>query len=238
MAISAATTGASTAGRTILFSTALKLIASAPPATQVAPIRPPKSACDELEGSPRNQVTRFHKIAPTSPAKITTGLMSVSSTSPPEIVFATWTDRKAPVRFRQAATVTAVLGRNAPVAIDVAMALAVSWKPFVKSKASAVTTTTTTISDASMYRALRSAGRNPAGCWRRVVWALQGPERRVTATPSRAHHPSRASAGLRHRARGDCPRPTPCGQLQKCSRERQRREGPQRDRRAHKAGDP
>ena len=72
-----------------LFSTALKWIASTPPATQVAPIRPPNSACDELEGSPRNQVTRFHRIAPTSPAKITTGLMSVSSTSPPEIVFAT-----------------------------------------------------------------------------------------------------------------------------------------------------
>src|SRR3954453_18217303 len=126
MAITAATTGASTAGTTILFSTASKWIAPAPPATQVAPIRPPKRACDELEGSPRHQVTRFHKIAPTSPANITPGLMSVSPTSPPEIVFATWPDRKAPVRFRQAATVTAVLGRNAPVAIDVAMALAVS----------------------------------------------------------------------------------------------------------------
>ena len=124
-----------------MFSTALKLIAPAPAATQVAPIRPPKSACDELDGSPRNQVTRFHRMAPTSPAKITTGLMSFSSTSPPEIVFATWTDRKAPTRFRHRGQATAVLGRNAPVAIDVAMALAVSWKPFVKSKASAVSTT-------------------------------------------------------------------------------------------------
>ena len=146
-----------------LFSTALKWIASTPPATQVAPIRPPNSACDELEGSPRNQVSRFHRMAPTSPAKITTGLMSVSSTSPPEIVFATWTDRKAPARFRQAAIATAILGRNAPVAIDVAMALAVSWKPFVKSKTNAVNTTTTTINDTSMYRALRSADGNPAG---------------------------------------------------------------------------
>ena len=33
---------------------------------------------------------------------------------------------------------TAVLGLSAPVAIDVAMALPVSWKPFVKSNASAV----------------------------------------------------------------------------------------------------
>src|SRR3954468_6051846 len=130
-AISAATTGASTAGRMILFSTALKLIAPAPPATQVAPIRPPKSAWEKLEGRPRYQVTRFHRMAPTSPAKITTGLISVSSTRPPEMVLATWTDRKAPATLRQAATVTATLGRNAPVAIEVAMALAVSWNPFV-----------------------------------------------------------------------------------------------------------
>src|SRR3954471_13365186 len=139
----------------ILLSTALKLIAPAPPATQVAPISPPNSACEELEGSPRNHVTRFHKMAPTSPAKITTGVMSFSSTSPPEMVLATWTDRKAPTRFRHAAIATAVLGRNAPVAIDVAMALAVSWKPFVKSKVNAVNTTkTTTINDASMDGAL------------------------------------------------------------------------------------
>src|SRR3954471_12455613 len=198
MAISAATTGDSTAGRTILFSTALKLIALAPPATQVAPIRPPKSACDELEGSPRNQVTRVHKIAPTSPAKITTGLMSVSSTSPPEIVFATSTDRKAPVRFRQAAIATAVRGLKAPVAIDVAMALAVSWKPFVKSKTNAVTTTTTTISDASMdRRPLRSVDQNPAGrerlCCRRADRRGPGrptvpPSARQDAVPS---HPGR-----------------------------------------------
>src|SRR3954451_7178146 len=140
---------------TIFFSTALKSIAPAPPATQVAPISPPNSAWEELEGSPRNHVTKFHRMAPTSPAKITTGVMSFSSTSPPEIVLATWTDRKAPTRLRQAAIATAVLGRNAPVAIDVAMALAVSWKPFVKSKARAVTTTRMMISDRSMALALR-----------------------------------------------------------------------------------
>src|SRR4051795_11446805 len=165
MAISAATTGASTAGRTTLFSTTLKLIAPTPPATQVAPMRPPKSAWDELEGSPRYHVTRFQRMAPISPAKITTGLMSVSSTSPPEMVLATWTDRKAPARFRQAATATAVLGRNAPVAIDVAIALAVSWNPLVKSKTNAVSTTATTIRDAPMDRALRSTDRNRAGRW-------------------------------------------------------------------------
>src|SRR3954462_12306947 len=147
MAITAATAGESRAGRRTLFSTVLKWMGAGPPAPQGAPMRPPNSACDELEGRPRYQVIRFHKIAPTSPAKITTGLMSVSSTSPPEIVFATWTDRNAPTRLRQPAIATATLGRSAPVAIEVAMAFAVSWKPFVKSKINAVRTTMTTVRD-------------------------------------------------------------------------------------------
>jgi hypothetical protein len=163
MAIRAATTGDSRAGRMTLFSTVLTWMASAPPAIQVAPISPPNSACDELEGRPRYQVSRFHRIAATSPAKITTGVMSVSSTSPPEIVFATCTDRNAPARFRQPASATATLGRRAPVAIEVAMALAVSWKPLVKSKISAVTTTTTTITVTSICRTLQSSRYPAAG---------------------------------------------------------------------------
>src|SRR3954462_9945390 len=103
MAITAATAGESRAGRRTLFNTVLKWMASAPPATQVAPIRPPNRACDELEGSPTYQVVRFHRIAPTSPAKITTGVISLSSSRPPEIVFATRTDRKAPARLRHPA---------------------------------------------------------------------------------------------------------------------------------------
>ena len=62
-----------------------------------------------------------------------------------------------------AAIATAVLGRNAPVAIEVAMAFAVSWKPFVKSKTNAVTTTTTTIRDT--YTAV-PFGRPDAGTGR------------------------------------------------------------------------
>jgi len=58
---------------------------------------------------------------------MTTGLISASSTSPLEIVFATSTDRNAPTRFSAPASRTATLGRSAPVAMEVAMALAVSW---------------------------------------------------------------------------------------------------------------
>jgi hypothetical protein len=49
---------------------------------------------------------------------------------------------EGPTRFRQPAIATATLGRSASVAIDVAIAFALSWKPFVKSKTNAVITTT------------------------------------------------------------------------------------------------
>ena len=66
-------------------------------------------------------------------------------TMPPEIVFATVVDRNAPTMLSTADTATATRGRSAPVAIDVAMALAVSWKPFVKSNANAVMMTRITV---------------------------------------------------------------------------------------------
>ena len=63
---------------------------------------------------------------------------------PPEMVFATSVERNAPIRFNVPAAITAVFGFRAPVAIEVAMALAVSWKPFVKSNVSATTITSPT----------------------------------------------------------------------------------------------
>ena len=71
---------------------------------------------------------------------------------PPEMVFATSVERNAPTRLSVPAAMTAVLGLSAPVAIEVAMAFAVSWNPFVKSNINAVemTRTTTTIVAISM----------------------------------------------------------------------------------------
>src|SRR3954464_10868451 len=62
---------------------------------------------------------------------------------PPAIVAATLIERNAPTKFRTAAMVTATRGRRALVAMVVAMALAVSWKPLVKSNPTAVITTMT-----------------------------------------------------------------------------------------------
>ena len=62
---------------------------------------------------------------------------------PEEILAATLIERNAPAKLRIAHNPTATRGRRSRVAIEVAMALAVSWNPFVKSKAIAVATTIT-----------------------------------------------------------------------------------------------
>jgi len=121
-----ASIGDSMAGSSTLLSTLPKFTAPAPAATIVAPINPPNRACDELDGSPSSHVSRFHRIAPHRPAKMTVGVIFPSSTSPLEMVLATCTDRKAPTRFNTPAMSTAWRGFSAPVAIDVAIALAVS----------------------------------------------------------------------------------------------------------------
>ena len=69
-------------------------------------------------------------MAPISPAKIICGVIwmppSPSRMSPPEIVLATSVLRNAPTRLSTAAIATATFGFSAPVAMGVAIALAVS----------------------------------------------------------------------------------------------------------------
>ena len=159
-ATSTATTGANTAGSTIEETTPSHLTPPRPRATTAEPIRPPNRAWEEDEGRPSSQVTRFHKMPPTRPAntmvRIGTPIRpGIGSPFDPWIattllltVRATSMLRKAPTRLSAADSTTAVLGFRAPVAIEVAIALAVSWKPLVKSKASAVTTTTARMNSA------------------------------------------------------------------------------------------
>lgn len=140
-AMTPAENGAINAGRTTLLKTTPKSMAVSEAPMSVAPMSPPKRAWDELDGSPRSQVNMFHAMAPIRPAK-TIGRKPAperesSRMIPCEIVFETSVDRNAPTRLRTAARATATFGRRAPVAIGVAMAFAVSWKPLVKSKKSA-----------------------------------------------------------------------------------------------------
>ncbi len=125
-AASPATTGAITAGNKILETTTEKFTPDAPAPINTAPISPPNRACEELDGNPNSQVIRFHRIAPTSPAKIIVGVTSASFTIPPEMVLATSVDRNAPATFSTAAINTATLGLSAPVATEVAIAFALS----------------------------------------------------------------------------------------------------------------
>src|SRR5690348_16449917 len=150
-------TGASTAGRMTLATRLCHLTAWPPAAASMAPITPPISACDELDGIPRNQVSRFHTIAPVRPAATTVSVTSLVSTRPLAIVAATARDRNAPTRLSTPDRATAIRGRSAPVAIVVAIALPVSWNPLVKSKARAVITTRASITSLPTPPASRPA---------------------------------------------------------------------------------
>ncbi len=124
-------TGATSAGTMTFSSRPAPLTASAPAAAKAAPTTPPISACEELDGSPKYHVSRFQKIAPTRPAKITVVVTIWASTMPLATVAATSIEMNAPTKFSSAASVTAVRGASARVEIDVATEFAVSWKPLV-----------------------------------------------------------------------------------------------------------
>src|SRR6476660_167335 len=149
------TMGDAMAGTMIFSTTASKWIAPVPEPTHTAPMSPPNSACEDDDGSPSSQVVRFHRMAPTRPPKMIAGVILASSTSPPEMVLATAVEMNAPTRFSTPEMATATFGRNAPVAMEVAIALAVSWKPLVKSKMRAVMMTASTRKETSTTRTVK-----------------------------------------------------------------------------------
>src|SRR3954470_1863051 len=135
--------GATTAGISTLPTNPSASTASNPAAATAEPTTPPISACEELEGSPKYQVTRFQAIAPIKPAKTIVGVITSALTTSLATVAATLIEMKAPTKLSSEAKPIATDGRAAPVEIEVATTLAVSWKPLVKSNASAVPTTMT-----------------------------------------------------------------------------------------------
>src|SRR5580692_6577835 len=139
----AAMIGERMAGRTTLETSPCQSTALPPAAAIVEPITPPISACDELDGMPNSQVTRFQMMPPVRPAATTVSVTSLVSTRPLAIVAATASERNAPTRLSTPDSATATRGGSAPVAIEVAIALPVSWNPLVKSNPRAVTTTRT-----------------------------------------------------------------------------------------------
>src|ERR1700712_2390726 len=116
-----------------------------PPRPMTAPTMPPMRACELLDGMPNHQVNRFHAMAPTSAPKITCTSTNDTSTMPLPTVEATfrWKIQMATM-LKKAANSTAVCGLSTPVDHTVAMELAASWKPFMKSNSTASTTSMAT----------------------------------------------------------------------------------------------
>jgi hypothetical protein len=110
-----------------------------PSATATAPTSPPIRAWEVLEGKPKYQVNRFHKIALVRAAMITALLIAAGSTTSLPIVVATATPkRKGPAKWAAALMSSAIRGETARDEIIVATMLLASWKPFRKSKTKAI----------------------------------------------------------------------------------------------------
>src|SRR5262245_1678017 len=126
------TTGESTIGITTRVPMVLQCTWP-PAANRVAPTSPPKSACEDEEGSQKYQVRRFRTVDARDAEKSTARLFIPwgSVTSPEPTVVATLPPRNEPTRLPSAAMSSATRGVSARVETEVAMALAASWKPLV-----------------------------------------------------------------------------------------------------------
>src|SRR5215207_5944901 len=119
------------------------LIASAPAAAVPAPTIEKTSAWLELEGMPYHQVTRFQAMAESSAAATKVWVANSGAMIPSPTVLATAVPLRAPITLNTAAMRTARPGESTRVATEVAIALAVSWKPLMKSNPSPSSTIAT-----------------------------------------------------------------------------------------------
>src|ERR671934_2394937 len=163
--------GANKAGMTTLWARPCQSTPFSPDWTSAAPTRPPIRACDELDGNPNHHVSRFHAIAPSSAATTVCCVARLPSMMPLATFFATAVVTKAPARFATAAISTAIRGVTARVPTDVAIAFAVSWNPFVKSKPSAIATTATNRTSFTALAVLYQDGLKDVG---RVLARVDG----------------------------------------------------------------
>src|SRR5215208_47420 len=105
-----------------------------------APAKPPMSACEDEVGRPSHQVRRFQAIAPASPAKTTASLTTAESTVLPTVLATCVGKTRKAMKLNRAAQTTASRGVSTRVETTVAIELAASWKPLVKSNTSASAT--------------------------------------------------------------------------------------------------
>ena len=91
--------GAKIPGRTTLCTMLCHSTPSDPDWTSAAPMRPPMSACEELDGKPSHHVIRFHVIAPKSAARTVLSVARPVSMIPFPTVAATAVVTNAPARL-------------------------------------------------------------------------------------------------------------------------------------------
>src|SRR5215218_1733591 len=132
----------------MVFSRLLASRTPKPPLATPAPANPPIRACDEEVGSPSHQVRRFQEMAPTSPAKTTASLTTPGSTVLPTVLATPVWNTTTAAKLKKAAHRTASRGVSTRVETTVAIELAASWKPLVKSNTSARMTMVMTLSRA------------------------------------------------------------------------------------------
>ena len=106
-----------------------------------APTIPERMAWLEDVGRPRYHVIKSHAMAAIRAEITVTCVIHEVSISPAPTVLATAVPDNAPDMFNIAAINMAILGVKTLVETDVAIAFAVSWKPFIKSKITASTIT-------------------------------------------------------------------------------------------------
>src|SRR5579871_1426762 len=146
---------------------------------------------------------RFQAIAPTRPAKAIVSVTLPVATMPLATVAATFREMNAPAKFSTDAIAIALRGDRARVEIDEATTFAVSWKPFVKSKASAVPITITSrrvlcIAGRSC-QATRSSGRSCGGLrhgtFHELAMSAAGPARAPRPAPLAVERPGEGVVG-------------------------------------------
>src|SRR3954462_8935717 len=97
----------------------------------VAPMMPPMRACEELDGMPYHQVSRFQKMADNRAAATMPLVTICGSTMPLPMVLATAVLAKAPPKFNTAERMMAFRGDRTRVDTTVAMAFAESCMPLM-----------------------------------------------------------------------------------------------------------
>jgi hypothetical protein len=112
-----------------------RIITPRPVYAAADPTRPPTSACVAEIGMPKCVEKYTHRTATNTPMTITKGVRYIGSTIPFPIVLATAVvNKRGPIKLKNAAIVTALIGVRTRVVTTVAIEFVASFIPLTKLK--------------------------------------------------------------------------------------------------------